>query len=169
MTIDPVRYQDGPTAEVSMEIAAPPSAVWAVISDPGFPVEQSEELQEARWDPDGPEPGVGARILGRNRHDAIGEWTTTSYVVSWDENELFGWRVADLDAPAAEWWFHLSPTDSGTLLSQKVRLGPGPSGLSPAIEKMPDRELDIIKRRLEFHEAAMTANLDAVRARVEAV
>lgn len=162
-----VKYADGPTTEQSIEIAASPDAVWEIISDPGFPAEHSSELQEAAWDPDGPPPGVGARVLGRNRHEAIGEWTTTSYVVEWSEGNGWSWAVSSTEQPAAQWWFSVEPKADSCVLTQRVRLGPGPSGLSPAIERMPDREEEIVTRRLQHHDQNMRANLEAVKSQLE--
>lgn len=127
----------------------------------------SGELQEANWDPDGPEPGLGARILGRNQHPKVGEWSTTSFVIAWEEGALFSWAVSDTAQPSASWSFELAPSDEGTTLTQRVQLGPGPSGLTPAIEAMPDREEDIVARRLSEHDANMAANLQAVKAALE--
>ncbi len=158
------RYADGPTTSVTIEVEATPSRVWSMVTDPTFPARHSSELQEASWDPEGPEPGLGARILGRNQHPQVGEWTTTSHVVEWEEASVFGWSVSDPDEPAASWWFELSPSGQGTTVTQRVRLGPGRSGLSPAIEAMPDREEDIVARRLSEHERNMTANLEALKA-----
>lgn len=163
-----MKYADGPTTEQSIDIKASPDAVWALVSDPTFPVEHSSELQEAAWDADGPIPGIGARILGRNKHDAIGEWSTTSFVVDWVEGERFSWAVMDPGNPAAQWWFELRDSNGVTRLTQRVRLGPGPSGLTPAIERMPDREDEIIRRRLEFHDGNMLANLEAAKRMLEA-
>jgi hypothetical protein len=162
------KYADGPTVSERIEIAGSAAAVWAEISDPTMPARHSQELQEASWDPDGPEPGVGARIFGRNQNPHIGEWTTTSWVVAWEENVGWSWLVADQEAPASQWWFAIEPSGDGVALTQTVRLGPGPSGLTGAIEAMPDKEERIVERRLEFHRENMRANLEAVKAAVEA-
>ena len=50
-----------------------------------------------------------------------------------------------------------------TRLRQWARLGPGPSGLSMAIESMPDKEQRIIARRLEEHRTNMTATLAGIK------
>lgn len=162
-----VKYADGPTTQQRLRIDALPDAVWELIADPGFSVAQSSELQEARWDPEGPPTGLGARILGRNHHQAIGDWATTSTIVDWDPPRLMSWAVADPDRPAARWWFEIEPDGNGSIVTQQVRLGPGTSGLTPAIEAMPDREDDIIAKRLAFHQANMAANLEALRATLE--
>jgi hypothetical protein len=66
------------------------------------------------------------------------------------------------DVAAAQWRFTLEPVDGGTRVSQWVRLGPGRSGLTPAIERMPDREHDIVERRLAEHRANMQRNLEGI-------
>ncbi len=162
-----MKYAEGPTTEQSIDIAATADEIWTLVSDPAFPARQSSELQEASWDPDGPRPGLGARILGRNRHEAIGEWSTSSTVVEWEENVGFSWAVVDPETPSAQWWFAIEPAGDRCRLTQRVRLGPGPSGLTPAIQRMPDREDEIVDRRLRFHDDNMRANLEAVKAELE--
>jgi len=43
-------------------------------------------------------------------------------------------------------------------------LGPGPSGITGAIERMPDKEARIIARRIDEHRADMARVLDAIAA-----
>jgi hypothetical protein len=159
-----VRYADGPTAEVEVHIDAPPAAVWPVVRDIATPARFSEELQEVRWLEE------GTRFAGRNRHPAIGEWETTCVVTADDPERTFAWAVGSAEAPSASWRFTLEPdaTGRGTVLRQWMRIGPAPSGLSPAIEAMPDKEERIIARRLEEHRANMQRTVDGIRDLVEA-
>lgn len=153
---------DGPTMTVELDIDAPASAVWPVVSDPSTPAAFSEELQEAAW-ADGDEPGLGARIVGRNQHRAIGEWETTSFVTAWEPERRLSWYVSDEANPGARWTFELEPRPGGTRLRMTVALGPGPSGITWAIEQRPDREADIIARRLAEHGENMRRTLDGIR------
>ena len=66
-----MRYADGPTTEATARVAAPPRAVWDLVTDPGFLARVSTEMQRASWG-EGDEPGLGARLHGHHRHDAIG-------------------------------------------------------------------------------------------------
>ncbi|MDY7099850.1 MAG: SRPBCC family protein [Actinomycetota bacterium] len=161
------RYADGPTTEVERLVAASPGDVWAVVVDITMPARFSTELQEATWCDDAPGPALGARFVGRNRHPVVGEWETTSTVVELVANERFGWDVGDPECPAARWRFTLEPADGGTRLTQWVQLGPGRSGLSPAIEAMPDKESRIIANRLAEHRANMEATLTGIAAAAE--
>jgi hypothetical protein len=155
-----VRYADGPTTEVAVHVNAAPEVVWTYVCDITVPVRFSRELQEVRWVGD-------RRFVGRNEHRAIGSWETTSTVVVEDPPREFAWAVEDVEHPSASWRFLLEPDGNGTLLRQVVRLGPGRSGLSPAIEARPDKEEAIVARRLEEHRANMQATVEGIKALAE--
>ena len=158
-----MRYGEGPTTEVHVQVEAPVERVWALVTDIELPARFSSELQSAKWLDEG-EPSVGARFVGRNRHEALGEWETTSFVVRHDPFRWFEWAVTDAEAPSASWWFALEPADDGTVvLRHGTRLGPGRSGLNLAIDAMPDKEERIIARRLQEHERNMQATVDGVK------
>lgn len=150
-----VRYAENPTTEAEVHIAAPPSAVWALISDISLPARLSTELVATEWIDGATGPYAGARFRGRSRHDAAGTWETVSTVVTCDEPRAFRWVVGDPGHPAARWGFEIEAAEGGTHLRQWATLGPGPSGLTPAIEAMPGKEERIIARRLAEHQANM--------------
>ena len=151
-----MKYADGPTVEVEVHVDAPPSAVWALVSDITLPARFSSELQEARWIDD-------THFVGRNHHPAIGEWETTCTVVANEPEQVFAWVVGDPDNPQTQWRFTLGPAGSGTLLRQWMRMGPAPSGLNPAIDAMPDKEERIIARRQEEHRVNMQATVEGIK------
>ena len=72
---------------------------------------------------------------------------------------MFGWAVQNPDNPTARWQFRLEQASGGTQLVQWAQLGPARSGLSEAIDRMPDKEQKIVFVRLKEFEAAMTNNL----------
>ncbi|MGW0472193.1 SRPBCC family protein [Streptomyces coeruleorubidus] len=156
-------YADRPTVEVTTWIAAPPERVWALVSDVTRMPEMSEEVQSVRWVDGSAGPAVGARFVGRNRHAAFGEWETTSTVVAYEPGRVFSWAVGDPDEPSAVWRFGLAPRNGGTELSQWMRMGPGRSGLSFAIDAMPEKEQKIVFVRLREFERGMTAALEHIR------
>jgi uncharacterized protein YndB with AHSA1/START domain len=157
-----LRYADGPTTEVSRVIPARPERIWALVSDIQLPARFSTEFQGAEWLDGARGPALGARFRGTNRHPVVGEWQAECTVVEYEPGRVFGWQVTGPDGPAAQWRFTLEPVDGGTRLTQWCRIGPGRSGLSPAIEKMPDREHEIVSRRLAEHAANMERNLDGI-------
>ncbi len=162
-----MRYEDGPTTEVTTTINATADQVWALVSDIGTPVRFSRELQATEWIDDGDNPTVGSRFKGRNKRDDIGEWEVTCTLIEHEPNTVFAWAAGDVEAPAARWWFRMAPDSAGVTLSQQVVLGPGPSGLSAAIERMPDKEAKIIQSRLDDLQSNMQANLDGMKELLE--
>jgi uncharacterized protein YndB with AHSA1/START domain len=156
-----VKYADGPTVEVDVFVAASIERVWALVSDIELPARFSNEFLGACWLDDG--PVVGARFEGRNHHDAIGDWETTSFVARYEPPRAFEWAVTDLEQPSASWWFELVAESEGTRLRQGMRMGPAPSGLSIAINAMPDKEEKIVARRLAEHEQNIRATLDGIK------
>jgi uncharacterized protein YndB with AHSA1/START domain len=162
------RYADMPTVEARIWIEAPPERVWALVSDVTLMPGMSQELQSVEWLDGAAAAALGARFSGRNRHDAIGEWSTTSSVVEFEPDRVFAWAVGDPQHPSALWRFRLGPADGGTELSQWVRLGPGPSGLSMAIEQAPDKEQKIVFVRLREFERNITATLADIKRLAEA-
>lgn len=161
-----VRYADAPTTEAETWIDAAPERVWPVVSDITLMPQMSTELQAAEWR-EGTGPAVGHTFVGRNKNAVIGEWETVSRVVACDESRVFAWDVEGPDGTAASWRFTLEPENGGTRLRQWVRLGPGQSGLSLVIARMPDKEQKIIFVRLRELENAIIGTLAAIKDRVE--
>jgi uncharacterized membrane protein len=161
------RYADKPTVEVRTWIGAAPARVWELVSDVELMPAMSSELQSVEWLNGANGPAAGARFAGRSRHEALGEWESTSQVVEFDPERVFGWAVGDPAEPAALWRFRLEPKDGGTELSEWVQMGPGRSGLSVAIDQMPAKEQKIVFVRMREFERNMTATLERVKALAE--
>lgn len=142
-------------------MAAPPATLWALVTDLDLPARFSTEFRGADWIDDG--PTLGARFRGRNEHPAIGAWETTCEVTRCDVHAAFEWVVGDAANVAARWRFDIEPADDGVRLRQTMQIGPAPSGLSPAIEAMPDKEERIIARRLEEHRVNMQATVEGIK------
>ncbi|MCX6467041.1 MAG: SRPBCC family protein [Pseudonocardiales bacterium] len=161
-----MRYADGPTTEAAITVAAPPERVWELVCDIHLVAEVSTELQRVEWlEPGG--PAVGRPFRGWNSHPAAGEWSTVSRVVVCDPPRCFGWDVEDPRNPTASWRFELTPDGAGTHLRQWARMGPGPSGLTGAIRRWPEKEERIVAGRLREWRAGMEANLAAIKERAE--
>ncbi len=163
-----VKYADGPTTSVEVHIAAPPSVVWPLLSDINAPAAFSHEFQGADW-LDGDGPALGATFRGRNQHKVVGEWSAVCTVTALEEERVFEWTVGDVEFRAALWRFDLEPDGDGSRLRFTSSIGPAPSGLTPAIERMPDREEDIISKRMGEHNANMQRTVDGYKQLAEAV
>jgi hypothetical protein len=148
------RFVDGSVVEVSAAIEAPLTDIWQLVTDINLPGRFQDEFVEAEWLDAG--PALEARFLGRNsRRDR--EWETTSWVNSYEPMRAFGWSVSDRDNPGATWTFFLEDSGDGTFLRYHRVLGPGPSGLTAAIERNPDAEEEIIALRDEEQRENMQA------------
>ncbi|MQY40152.1 hypothetical protein SRB17_81820 [Streptomyces sp. RB17] len=157
------RYADKPTVEVRTWIGAAPERVWKLVSDVELMPDLSDELQSIEWLDGAARPDVGARFVGRSKHDALGEWATTSTVVECIPERMFAWAVADPEHPTAVWRFRLEPRDGGTDLTESVQMGPARSGLSFAIDRMPEKEQKIVFVRMREFERNMTATLERIK------
>ncbi|HKY77739.1 MAG TPA: SRPBCC family protein [Acidimicrobiia bacterium] len=158
-----VRYADTPTTETDVYVAAPPAAVWPLVTEIMTPSRFGTELQEAELIE--PERGVclGAQFKGRNFHPARGEWETTSTIVDFVPEHRFAWAVGDPDVPSAVWRLELAPEGDGTRLLYSAQMGPGKSFITHLIEQMPDKEERIIARRLQELETNMTATIAGIK------
>jgi hypothetical protein len=157
------RYADKPTVEVQTWIDASPKRVWELVSDVGLMPTLSNELQSIEWLDGATEPAVGARFVGYSKHEALGEWSTTSHVIRCESQAVFAWAVEDPVNPTAIWRFRLEPRDGGTELSQWMQMGPARSGLSFAIDRMPDKEQKIVFVRMREFEQNMASTLEHVK------
>ncbi len=156
-------YADTPTVTVRTLVEAPPARVWTYVSDIQLMPRLSEELRSVHWLDDATGPALGARFLGRNSHRAMGTWETISTIVEFEPGRRFAWAVGDPEFPSGVWRFTLSPEGDGTVVEQWTQMGPARSGLSYAIDAMPEKEQKIVFVRLREFESAMTANLAAIK------
>jgi hypothetical protein len=154
--------------EVRTWIGAAPQWVWQLVSDVRLMPSLSEELQSVEWLDEAARPEVGARFRGHSKHEALGEWATTSTVVECEPERVFAWAVEDPDRPTAVWRFRLEPRDGGTELSEWMQMGPARSGLSLAIDRMPEKEQKIVFVRMREFERNMTVTLERIKKLAEA-
>lgn len=157
------RYADKPTVEVSTMIEAPPERVWQIVADIALMPTMSDELQRIEWLDGATEPAVGVRFVGHSKHPDFGEWATTSHVVEYEPGQMLAWAVEDPENPSAIWRFRLTPNGNGTALSQWMQMGPARSGLSFAIDSMPEKEQKIVFVRMREFERNMTATLQKIK------
>ncbi|MFN0027375.1 MAG: nitroreductase family protein [Acidimicrobiales bacterium] len=165
---DPPRHADGPGTVVEVDIKAPPAVVWPYVSDINFGAASSTEFVGARWAEGYDAAALGAQFVGSNTHKAIGQWDVPCFVDRYEERSEFGWVTSDPENPGAQWRFELASIAGATRLRYRVVLGPGPSGITAAIEQLPDKEPRILARRIEEHRANMQRVIDAIKAAAEA-
>lgn len=104
------------TGTATRTIAAPPEAVWDLVTDVTRYGEWSPECTGGEW-VDGPR-GAGSVFRGHNRLGPF-RWTTTCTVEEWDPPTSFGYvaRFALLRA-ATRWRFRIEPVPEGCRVTQ---------------------------------------------------
>jgi hypothetical protein len=162
------RYADCPGTEAEIMIDAPASIVWELVTDINLPARFSNEFTGAEWLAGATHAEVGSRFEGSNEHPALGRWQTTCTVIECEPEVCFAYVNGEIDSPMATWSFRLAPVGQQVRLIQSARMGPARSGLSIAIDAMPDKEQRIIARRLSEFRTNMEATLAGVKALAEA-
>jgi hypothetical protein len=162
-----MRYRDQPTIEVTQRVRCDVATLWKHVTDITLPARCSTELESVEWLDGSGGVEVGARFRGRSKHDAFGNWETVCEVIEVEDQRRWVWNVIGLDGVGATWGFEVEPTSDGALVRQWGRMGPGPSGLTPAIVAQPDKEARIVARRLTEWGQNMQANLEWIRSQVE--
>jgi carbon monoxide dehydrogenase subunit G len=97
----------------SIEIDAPPAAVWAVVSDVTRTGEWSPTCRRCEWAP-GATGAVGDTFTGHNQQGER-EWSTTSTVTASEPGTAFAWMVAQ---DWVRWAYRLEPAGEGTRLTE---------------------------------------------------
>lgn len=162
-----MRYRDQPTVQVEERIAADPAEVWRLVTDIEIPPRFSAELQRVEWLDGATEPAVGNRFQGHNQNAHLGEWSTVCEVTEVEPGRRWTWQVTHGSNVMATWGFEVDPGREAVTVRQFARMGPDPSGLSIAIEAMPDKESRIVSRRMDEWRENMAANLRGIKALAE--
>lgn len=161
-----MRMSDLPTVDADVYIAAPPSRVWALVTDIAQMGHWSPEYRGGEWIDGATGAAAGARFKGRNKRKER-EWESVSTVTEAEPEHAFAWAVGDPANAAATWRFDLAPEGAGTRVRQHVQIGPGPSGLTAVIAERPGREEDIVAARIAEHQRNMQATLEGLKAAAE--
>jgi len=114
--------------EVTVHMAAPPSAVWSVVTDVEDIGRYSPETFEGRWIDGATGPAVGARFQGHVKRNGRGPtyWTTCE-VVACDPEREFGFAVITGGRSLNTWRYRLVPAGDGTDVTESFELADTPA------------------------------------------
>lgn len=116
--------------EATIEIAAPPATVWALVSDLRNMSQWSPQTMKSFLRG---ENGLGARFFNLNRKGLL-VWPTQSKVVRYQEGREIAWRVKE---NYTVWSLRLEPTsDGGTRVVQTREAPEGISDVSVSLTKV---------------------------------
>ena len=108
----------GPSATVTVEVAAEPAAVYALLTDLEAMVELAEETVAMRWSR-GSSANVGAVFKGTNRN-GWRRWTTTCTVTDADPGRCFAFDVKHIVVPVSRWQYDITATDGGCTVTEST-------------------------------------------------
>ena len=116
------------TLEASIEIAASPQDVWAIVSDLKRMGEWSPQCRRMRVSG---EVREGAKTFNLNRKGLL-VWPTTSKVVRFEPNRAIAFRINE---NRTIWSFTLEPTATGTSVVERREAPTGTSKVSQFLVK----------------------------------
>ena len=105
-----------PTA-ASLEIAAPPEKVWALVSDLPRMGEWSPENAGGKWVKGATGPALGAVFEGVNKN-GFRRWSTVVTVVGCEPNKVFEFAVTSGPLKVATWRYEFEETDDGCRVTE---------------------------------------------------
>ncbi len=106
-------------ARASIEIAAPPEAVYALVSDLDVLAELAEETATMRWAA-GDGAAVGAVFRGANRN-GWRRWTTSCTVTAAEAGSHFAFDVSHTRVPVARWSYDIRPRGRGCVVTESTQ------------------------------------------------
>lgn len=146
---------------VTVEIGAPASTVWSLISDVTRIGEFSPETFEAEWLDGATGPATGARFRGHVRRNGRGPtYWTTCRVTECEPERRFAFDVLIRDKPANSWSFSIEPGAVGVALTESFSLAP------TAVNRVYWRIAG--RRRGATNREGMRTTLKRIKARAEA-
>lgn len=147
--------------EASIDIAAPPERVWALVTDVTQMGRWSPECWSCSWLDGASGPSVGAKFKGRNKRGLV-RWSTVSTVVTAEEPKQFTFEVDD---SGMRWSYRFEPSALGTKVDEsREEIGPKPWFVRAAYAvKILGRDPDAIVRK------GMAETLARLKAGAEAV
>jgi len=146
------------TVSESIDIAASPEAVFAVVSDLVQMGRFSVENVGGRW-VGGTGPTTGARFKGRNRQGRTA-WSTTATVVAFDPPTNFSFAVTYFGVTVSRWTYEVTPRDGGVTLRQSWR-DERPGWFALVTKPLVDDRLEFTRRSIHHTLTTMKAHLEA--------
>jgi hypothetical protein len=169
--------------DAEMRVAAPPQAVWELVTDVTRIGEFSPECIRAEWLDGANGPAIGARFAGTNRRtrpredrgsddlsDSAVQWTRPCTVTACEQPRVFAYVVGDRfdESPASEWRFEIAPDADGSMLRQHFRHLPrGRTGTRLQADSQPERAAEIVAWRRDDLSTGMRVTLGRMRLALE--
>ena len=102
---------------VTLEIAAPPEKVWAMVADLGRMHEWSPENDAVTWSEGVTGAAPGASFTGTNSAGTR-KWVTRGTIVEATPGRVLSFRITALGMNVALWCYRIEPTDGGCAVTE---------------------------------------------------
>ena len=149
-----------PTLEESIEVAATPAQVWALVTD--LPRMASWSPQVVRTKVKGGPVQLGTKASNLNRRGLL-VWPTSSKVVRFEPHRDFAFRVKE---NTTVWSFELQPLDDGAR-TRIVQRREAPDGIAPISIRLTKTLLGGVDAFTEELRAGMRQTLQRIKAELE--
>jgi len=149
-----------PDIEVSRDIAAAPSAVFAALTDITRMGEWSPETHSAEWNEGFDHAAVGAEYTGHNRNGDK-EWSILARIVELVPDERFFFDCESRGFIFSKWGYAIEPTDSGCRVTEYSQ------NLIPEAARAGSASISGVADRLTHNRAGMEATLERLAAALE--
>jgi hypothetical protein len=149
--------------ELSIYVAAPPQAVYDVVSDVTRTPEYSPEIRRCTWLDGATGPVVGARFAAVNKIGGGPSWTNRPVVTVADPPREFAFARTEKLVGTLEWRYCLVPEGEGTRVTESYEVTRPISRLGWFIIGTLHRHKD---RRAGLHQS-MGTSLERLRVLVE--
>ena len=150
-----------PDLEVSRDIAAPPSVVFAALTDITRMGEWSPETYLAEWNEGVDGPAVGARYTGHNRNGDK-EWSIEAEIVDLVPDERFFFDCNSRGFVFSKWGYSIEATAHGCRVTEHWQ------DLRPEDRKHVSQSISGVADRVAHNRAGMEQTLERLAAAVEA-
>jgi hypothetical protein len=107
--------------ESSIHVAAPPEAVYSVVSDVTRTPELSPEILRCAWLDGATGPAVGARFVATNKAGRF-QWRNRPVVLAADPGREFAFARTEPLAGTVEWRYRFEPEDGGTRVTESYEV-----------------------------------------------
>lgn len=149
-----------PVLEESIDIAAPPEAVWTMVSDVRRMAEWSPQVESTRLRNGAEQVADGVEFTNLNSNGTF-QWKTHGTVVRLDRDREIAFRIKE---NWAIWSLRLEPTPGGTKLTQRRE---SPEGSPDGTVKVIDAYLGGQAAFTESMRDGMRQTLRAIKAAAE--
>jgi uncharacterized protein YndB with AHSA1/START domain len=147
---------------VSIDVDAPPEAVYALVSDLPRMGSWSPECVRCVWKGGATEAAPGARFKGYNRR-GVRRWSTSGTVVEAEPGRRLTFDVTSVfGLPVARWSYLIEPRDGGSRVTESTEDRRG--GLIKVLGRLTTGVGD----RATHNAATMRTTLERVKAEAEA-